>query len=179
MRRHGLQRQPASARRRFAPIRRTDAMARFVFRAQAALDLRRRQEEQALRELAQANVRAAEARDALDREVAVLDAAMRRGREEEARGAGLAVRVWYRNWIDAEQQRIERCRCVLRGREAEVRAATERAQLARRKTRSLERFRVRAHQRHARGELRVEQRSLDDLGTVRYALARARAGGQQ
>jgi flagellar FliJ protein len=151
-------------------------MRRFVFRAQAALDLRQRQDEEARRELAAAEARAREARDLLESARVALEDALRRAGADEASGDA-ATRVWYRNWIVGQQQRIGRCRAIVEERAAAVRAATLRAQLARRKLRSLERFRDRALRRHTDAESRAEQKVVDELSTIRYALGRSGAGG--
>jgi flagellar FliJ protein len=152
-------------------------MKRFAFRAQAALDLRRRQEDDARRELAAAEARAREAAASLAHAIDSLNEVLQRGGEQEARGGDVAARIWYRNWIVGQRQRIARCRQVLLERQAAVAEAARCAQLARRKVRTLERFRERAWRHYLREESREEQKALDELGTVRFALRRTGAGG--
>lgn len=152
-------------------------MARFLFRAQAALDLRKRQEEEALRALAAAEAREREADHALRRQIDTLADGMRRGLDEEARPGDTTSRIWYRNWIVGQQQRVERCRQAWQARRADVVAATAEAQRARRKVRTLERFRDRAWRRFTVAERREEQKGFDHLGSLRFALGMTDKGG--
>jgi flagellar FliJ protein len=151
-------------------------MKPFAFRAQAALDLRRRQEEDARRALAAAEARLAEARQQLALALARFEEAQREARSEEARPGEVTGRVWYRNWMIAHRQRADRCRAVVAEREREVAAARAAAALARRKLRSLERLRERAWRAYRAAERREEQKALDALGNQRFAVARATGG---
>jgi flagellar export protein FliJ len=151
-------------------------MTRFLFRAQIALDLRRRQDEDARRELALAEERERAAGAALAAAQQQLEAMHARARQADASG-DLAGSVWYRNWIVGHQQRLARCRQLLEQERTAVREAAAHAQRARRKLKSLERFRERAWRRHASAEARAEQKALDELGSVRFARARPRTGG--
>jgi flagellar export protein FliJ len=151
-------------------------MKRFVFRAEAALVLRRKQEDEANLALAAAETRCRDARAALDAAGAALDAVLQRAGAQEAAG-DLATSIWFRHWIAAQQQQVARCADVVREKEREVIEATRRAQLARRKARSLERFRDRAWARYVREEARQEQQALDELAASRFQIARTNAGG--
>jgi flagellar export protein FliJ len=151
-------------------------MKRFVFRVQAALDLRRKQEDEARRALALARADERQAEDALLRAGRALDDMLQRARTTEAAG-DLASSIWHRHWITGQRQRIDRCRQLLVERQHAVAEAAGRAQLARRRAKSLERFKERAWQRHRRQEAREEQKLLDDLGAIRFAIERPRAGG--
>lgn len=150
-------------------------MKRFIFRAQVALDLRLKQEDEAKRLVALAQMRASEARQTLEAECRKLDEGMARGRDAEAAG-DLVVGTWRRNWSIGQKLRIDECRRVLQAREKLVDDARALALIARRKAKSLERFRDRAWQRHTREEAREEQKQLDEHGALRFALDPSKGG---
>lgn len=152
-------------------------MAAFVFRAQAALDLRRRQDEEARRVLARAEGLLRQAQEALDEARAVLDAACVRARDVDASDTEMTARIWYRNWIVLHKQRIARCRDEHEARRRAAEDAKARALLAKRQLETLERFRDRAWRHHMRAERRAEQKALDELGAVRFIVAKTQAGG--
>ena len=152
-------------------------MTPFVFRAQAALDLRRRQDDEARRTLAQAESLLRQARQALDEAQAMLEDACSRARDVDASDADMTARIWYRNWIVLHKQRIARCRDEHEARRRAAEDAKARARVARRQRQSLERFRERAWQDYVQAERRAEQKALDELGTVRFTVARTHAGG--
>jgi flagellar export protein FliJ len=153
-------------------------LKRFVFRAQVALDLRLKQDEEARRALAVAESLARDARASLEAAERLLNDMLQRGGDARA-AEDVAASIWYRNWLVGQHQRIERCRLILREREQAVSDAVAHAQLARRKAKSLERFREHAWQRYTREERREEQKVLDELGGVRYVLARETGGGDR
>jgi flagellar FliJ protein len=152
-------------------------MKRFAFRAAAALDLRRRQEEEAQRELAAAEARRQAAEQRLDALRHELTATFDRGLTEESRAGDLTVRLWYRNWIAGQRLQIERCRSVLDERERDATQAAERAMIAYRRRRALERFHDRALAAWQHAERHEEQKAIDELASTRHA--RRRAGGIQ
>jgi flagellar export protein FliJ len=154
-----------------------EPMRPFTFRAQPALDLRRSQEKEAQGALAAAEARRQEAREALDASVAHLHDIMCRGHEADTRPGELTTRIWYRNWIAGQRQHVERCRHAFDQRCLEVEEAARRAQLARRKVKTLERFRDRSWHRYQEQARRHEQKGLDELGTIRFALGRSGPGG--
>lgn len=151
-------------------------MKRFVFRAEVALDLRRRQEDEALRAVAVAEERLREARRVLDEATAALSATMRRGGEADGR-PDVAVQVWYRNWIVRQKQDVARATQAAAAGQADVDLARAHLMLARRKRKSLERFRERALATYVRAEHVDERKALDELGTMRFAVAKQ--GGLQ
>ncbi len=143
-------------------------MGKFVFRARAALELRRKDYEAAERELAAA--RAATLRAAAElsaAEATVADALRREGRS--GRTADVARSVWFRNWLAGQEVLIGAMRRTLEARRAEERAAAASAMRARRRLRSLERLRERLWQQHVSAENRAEQKAFDLLGQIRYA----------
>jgi len=152
------------------------AVKPFAFRAEVALTLRKRQEEQACRELAAAAARARTAAELLERAREAMAGAMREAGECDGRGGDPTLRVWYRNWITGQRQLVERSAQVVEARRGEVAAATERAVLARRKRKALERLRQKALMAWNVTARREEQKAIDELATVRFA--RAERGGR-
>jgi|WetSurMetagenome_2_1015567.scaffolds.fasta_scaffold58277_3 flagellar export protein FliJ len=144
-------------------------MARFRFRAQVALDLRQKQEEEAQRALGAARQARAVAAHALEHEERVLAEANTRAAVEEARAWDPSRAVWYRNWMKGQKQVIAAAHAVLETRRQEERAAAERAMEARRRARALERLRDRAWKAFQVAERRSEQKEFDMLGGLRYA----------
>ena len=152
-------------------------MKTFVFRAQAALDLRRRQEDDAKRALLSAESRERLALETWMRATADMEQALRRAREVEGEPGELAPRVWHRNWIAAQRQVIDRCAVELERRRAEVAEATRHTIEATRRRKSLERLRQKTLSRWQEDARREEQKGIDELATVRFVRNRA-AGGQ-
>lgn len=151
-------------------------MARFRFRAQAAMDLRRKQDEDAQRALGEARRATQQAQAALDHERRVLDEAMVQARREAEQAYDATRAVWYRNWMSRQQQVIAAATRALEERRTAERTATEHAMQARRKLRALERLKDRLWKAFLAAELRAEQKELDVLGSLRY-VARERAPG--
>lgn len=152
-------------------------MKTFVFRAQAALDLRQREEDEAKRVLLSAESRERLALEAWMRATAEMDEALRRARDVEGESGDIAPRLWHRNWIAAQRQVIDRCAVELERRRAEVAGATARTIEATRRRKSLERLRQKALARWQEEGRREEQKLIDELATVRFVRNRT-AGGQ-
>lgn len=153
-------------------------MPAFRFRAQVALDLRRRQEEDARRLLGDARRAVLDAREQVERSVASLDEAFERARDYASRADNLVQTSWYRNWILLKQQQVAAGRHTLAGREAEELEASRRAMEARRKLKSLERLRERMWAVHIDAERRQEQKLLDELGGLRHVARLVVPGGR-
>jgi flagellar export protein FliJ len=151
---------------RSAPFTPSD-MPRFVFRAAAALDLRRREEETAVR----ARAAAAAAVERAERAVADARGALTSQLEAGASEHDPARRLWYRNWIDRKRQEIAHARAMAADRRTALEAAIHRANAAHRDVRALERLRDRLFQAWQTAERRAEQKELDWLGTVRHTMA--------
>lgn len=141
-------------------------MARFVFRAEAALHFRRQQEQVATRLWSAA--------------LALLEQARRAEVEaEQAIGSALADAVaahdparqaWHRNWIVRLKQQHAQRRQKTVECQAALDAALARVNLARRDVKALERLRARAYSTWQLAERRAEQKELDWLGSVQYAM---------
>lgn len=142
-------------------------MAKFVFKVQVALDLRRKQEDEAKQALAVAETRKLEAERLRDETKRAIEETLERGRQA---AADMTLRLWYRNWIAAQRQELERRELVIVQRAADVELAVKRAQEAYRKRRMLERMRERAHTTFLADERREEQKVFDELGSLRFSL---------
>jgi flagellar export protein FliJ len=149
---------------------------RFVFSAQAALDLRRREDDDARRDLAAAESRRAQAaRDLAAAESSLVDA-LERATSEDAQAGEIARRIWYRNWIAHERQRAACARSALLACEAEVTHSAEAARAASVRREALERLRDRAEAAWTSAAARREQQVIDELAAVRFE--RSRMGGR-
>jgi flagellar export protein FliJ len=149
----------------------------FTFRASAALDVRRREEDTARRLLAVAEAKVGEAAARLDEAVAreAADAA----RLVTLRQAG--TEAWqiamHQAWLERQRRAIgERTReldtCRAQAAVA-ARAVTEAA--TRRKV--IERLRERAWRRYRRAEHEQHMRDMNELATVRFVAQAATEGG--
>ncbi|MGE0591275.1 MAG: flagellar export protein FliJ [Vicinamibacterales bacterium] len=151
-------------------------MARFLFRPQAALELRRRQLEAAQRDLAIAERdRLAVRRRVEEADVAIASAAAQAAAALGAAGSA-QDREWYRFWIHRLRRERDGHAASLTARESAVQRATQALMGAKQRCESLER--LRAHARRAYDEqLAAEERKLiDELATQQFA-ARARHKG--
>ena len=144
-------------------------MKKFKFRAQAALDLRQRELEEAQRQLA----RTEELRDAARRRVQQADDDGMRAREqatEAQRTAGdVATLQWYRFWIIRLDHERAAYATALAARERDVTQAAAACMRARQRRESLERFRKKAQTAHDEAEQAAEMKMIDELATRRYA----------
>jgi flagellar export protein FliJ len=147
-------------------------MATFRFRAQAALELRRKQDDDAQRALASARRATAAAEDAVARAERELAEAHQRAAAEEAKASDTARAIWYRNWMKWQQAVIAAARATLEARRSDERQAAGQAMETRRRLRSLERLRDRMWKAFQTAERRAEQKEFDALGGLRF-VARA------
>jgi flagellar export protein FliJ len=147
----------------------------FRFRAQAALDLRRREDEQAQRDLAQADAR-------LQAAIAAVREAQRRteqARSECAEAIGqagsFAQQVWHRSWIvRLDRERMAAAAALAARQKEHARAAAARQQ-TRIRVEALERFKEKAQRAWIAKAAAEEQKHLDSLATIRFVTA-ARTG---
>jgi flagellar FliJ protein len=151
-------------------------MRPFVFRAQVALEVRRRRDEDAQRERAAAEMR----RLAASEQLAGAAAVLRRGLEQaglaERRAGDVAARVWHRNWIVGQRLEVERCAAQVKQRERDVEHAARQAKVAHQQRESLERLHDRAFSAWQDAARHAEQKAIDELAGMRFW--RARAGGE-
>jgi flagellar export protein FliJ len=152
-------------------------MAGFKFRAQPALDLRRREYETAQRVLARADAERQHAHTRL--EAAERAAAQARGETDDAARTPKAGRdrEWYRFWIVRLDREREAAAATLAHHDAAVTAARTACLQARQRCEALERFRDKAHSAYLAGLAAEERKIIDDLATQRYALRPDRGEG--
>jgi flagellar export protein FliJ len=141
-------------------------MARFVFRAEVALTYRRQQEQAATRAWREAVGAFEGARRAeLDAEQVVATALSDAQAVHDP-----AHRAWHRNWIVRLRQQQVQLRSRTADLQAVVDAAAVRVNAARRDVKALERLRARALADWQVVQRREEQKEMDWLGSVKYAL---------
>lgn len=147
-------------------------MTVFRFRAQAALDLRRRQHDEARRRLADAERAVEAAQQALDEIDAAIAATRAQAGELLADPARQHELEWHRLWeLRLQQERAQRVSNLAACRtEADVRR-TE-CLRARQRVDSLERWRDRAAHAYAGQERATERKLMDTLATTRFVAAR-------
>ncbi len=149
----------------------------FRFRAAAALDLRRKQEDAARLEVARAETaviaathRSRDARAKVGDEGRRLVDLQREGSE--------AWRVqWQRAWIEKQRHEAAQRAKELADRTAEATRAAQVAREAMKKRRVLERLRDRAWHRHKRLVHEQHVRDMNELATLRFVAQIAEEGG--
>ena len=140
----------------------------FRFRAAAALDIRRKQEDAARLESAQAELALDTARQRADEARAAVISGGERLVNAQAAGLESWRVQWHRAWID-QQRRQAAARAdeaVAKAREAE--AAQKAVQEAFKRRRVLERLRDRAARKHRRASDQQHVREMNDLATLRF-----------
>lgn len=142
-------------------------MKPFVFRAQAALNLRRKREEDAQRDLAAANAAKRRAVEILDASVAACDESKARAADDLRESGDLTTQMWYRNWIFRQQREISRHRDVVVQREAEVAGARARATKTHIDVRVLENLHTRQLKAYTHAVQLAEQKDIDWLAVLR------------
>ena len=140
-------------------------MPAFIFRAAAALDVRRTREEQARRARGEAAAALARAEAGVHEIDAALCDAIGRGPD----ASDPAQCTWYRNWITRLHLDRDRRRAMMRDRRVSLDAATAALAAAHRDVRALERLRDRAWAAWQNGERLRERRDMDWLGTLKHA----------
>ena len=145
-------------------------MADFRFRAQAALDLRRKQEDAAAAAFAEAEAavqrvvaQQAATRDERERALAAQHSAQRDG----TNGAALE---WHWNWINGLGAAVERLGRDLDARRLEAGAAERAWREARRRRLVIERMRDRLLRRHQAAEQQKDARAMDELARLRFVM---------
>jgi flagellar FliJ protein len=145
-------------------------MAPFRFRPQPALDLRKRQEEAAAAAVAAARLATEQAEAARSECQQRFDEAGRRAAEADAAGGEVTIAIWYRNWMRSQRRELARAEAIAEDRRVMLRDAESRLVDARRRVRVLERLRERAWDAHQRREREAEQKALDELAGLQFAI---------
>lgn len=143
-------------------------MRPFVFRAQVALDLRRKRDEDARRDLAGANGAVARAEATLAEAHGRITDAHAAARLAQTTATDTTAHVWYRNWILIRQQDVDRRQDELDHRREEARMARERATRTHVDVRVLERLKERARRAYDQAVAHEEQKAIDWLAVLRY-----------
>lgn len=142
-------------------------MKPFVFRAQVALDLRRKREEAAQRELAAANAAVLRAEAELAASVTACDESKSRAADEMRENGDIATQMWYRNWILRQQREIAVRRDVAADRRTDADAARAKATKTHIDVRVLENLREKKWRAYTEDERRAEQKEIDWLAVLR------------
>jgi len=148
----------------------------FRFRAQAALDLRSRELQDAQRELAKrqgdrdrAQLRVSEAGEALT-------AARAKASEAQRTVTDCTALQWYQFWILRLDHERKAHAATLAAREEAVMQARAACLRAQQKRDSLERFRDKAQLAYESAQAATERKLFDELATRRYAVTRQSVG---
>ena len=142
-------------------------MRPFVFRAQAALDLRRKREEDAQRELAEAKGAVRRAEAALDAAVTACDESKSRAASEMRQDGDIATQMWYRNWILRQQREIVVGRDEVANRRLDADGARAKATKTHIDVRVLENLHETKWRAYTEEERHAEQKEIDWLAVLR------------
>jgi len=146
-------------------------MKPFVFRAQAAVDLRQREYDDARRVLARASLDLRAAQDvwgeARDRHVG----AHQQWAREMTQAIDPARSQWYRFWIVRLEHELAVCASAVLARERDVTLASAACATTRQRLEALERFRDKAKFTWERAAAAEEQKQIDTLATLRHVAA--------
>jgi flagellar export protein FliJ len=142
-------------------------MPTFRFRADAALTFRRRQLEEAQRELARKERDRLEASGRAERAAAAVSEAKTAAIPPAGAPIGAHAFEWQRFWITRLQREQGRDNAALAAREAAVTTARTACTAARQKCRALERLREKAWARHLAADAAEERKVIDDIAVRR------------
>ena len=145
-------------------------MATFIFRPQPALDMRRREEDRAQLAASEARVISERAAQAHTDAQAAFEAGTARATALDAAGGSITDVIWHRNWIRALRRELVRTEANAEDRRVQLETAEQALVTARERVKVLERLKERAIEAHQERERRDEQRAMDDLATLRFAL---------
>ena len=145
-------------------------MADFIFRPQPALDLRRREEDAAQLAVAEARVISDRAAQAFADAQLAFDAGAARAAALDAAGGSITDVIWHRNWIRSLRRELVRTEANAEDRRVQLEAAEQALLVARERVKALERLKERAVTAHQERQRREEQRAMNDLATLRFAI---------
>jgi flagellar FliJ protein len=145
-------------------------MAAFIFRPQPALDLRRRQEEAAQLAVSEARVISEHAAHLFADAQAAFAAGSARAAALDAAGGSITDVIWHRNWIRSLRRELVRTEANAEDRRVQLETAEQALVVARERVKALERLKERAVAAHQERERREEQKAMDELATLRFAI---------
>lgn len=152
-------------------------MGPFQFRAEAALDLRRKQEDQARRALADAQTE----HEAAQARAVAADILARRAADEfmtsQQRGTEAWRLSWHQSWITKLRLEADACQRATAISAATVERATASVIVAHQRRRTLERLRDRARRRYDIEATRQHTREMNALAGLRFVARSANHGG--
>jgi flagellar biosynthesis chaperone FliJ len=143
----------------------------FRFRAQAAIDLRQREYDEARRVLARASLDLRAAQDVFGEASDRLTGAQEQGGREMRERIDAARAQWYRFWIVRLEHERAVCARAVAAREREVALATAACLSSKQRLESLERVRDKARQAWEHAVAIEEQKQIDALATLRHVAA--------
>lgn len=146
-------------------------MRPFRFRAESALELRRKLEDDARTILARAQNAAAMAEARLATARAATADAGAHLIAVQTQGAPIWLIDWHRSWILKKSREADACQHQAAAAHTVVARATQTLHEAHKKRRVLERLKERLAARHAREADRQELAQMNELATMRYLIA--------
>jgi len=149
-------------------------MAVFIFRPQPALDLRRRDVDAAQLVVAEARAISDRAAQAFAAAQVNFEAGSARAAALDAAGGSISDVIWHRNWIRSLRRELVRTEANAEDRRVQLEAAEQALVAARERVAVLERLKERAIEAHRERERREEQKAMDELATLRFAIAQRR-----
>ena len=149
-------------------------MAVFIFRPQPALDLRRRDVDAAQLVVAEARMISDRAAQAFAAAQVNFEAGSARAAALDAAGGSITAVIWHRNWIRSLRRELVRTEANAEDRRVQLEAAEQALVAARERVAVLERLKERAIEAHRERERREEQKAMDELATLRFAIAQRR-----
>ena len=151
-------------------------MAKFTFRAQAALDLRQREYEHTQRELAQRQRDLQSAQAALRTAEEAVTLAQRTTADARTAMAPAYELEWYRFWIERLVHERQAHTQQVTAREQRVAEAIAACHRAHQRCEALLRFRDKARRAFDAAESATERKLIDELATRRYTAGRVARG---
>ena len=101
---------------------------------------------------------------------AAFDAGSARAAALDATGGSITDVIWHRNWIRSLRRELVRTEANAEDRRVQLEAAEQALVAARERVKALERLKERAVAAHQERERREEQRAMNDLATLRFAI---------
>ena len=154
-------------------------MRPFRFRAAAALDLRRKEEESARLRLAQAQKAFEQTQLRLNHAMAAANAASDQFMSDQHAGIEAWRLSWHQSWIRKQRQDADTSRKTAAVSASVVERAAASVTAAHQQRRALERLRERALKRHQLEASRQEGRDMNLLANLRYLAKPAGSGGSE